>query len=356
MTVRHLSAPPRLPLVLARGALTSPGKRGPYDRARLPGERLVLPRAHTDASRVRTYAHVCGFDQPGRNTGLLPPTYPHVLGFPQAMKLMAAPAFPFPLLGLIHTGIELTQHRALRADDRPEIAVHAEELAPHRRGSTFDVVTEARLGGALVWHSRSTYLCRHRTGTADGTDAAEGPAGADDHTHAAGEREPLQESAPLPVRDRWDLPSGLGRRYGAVSGDRNPIHLHPLTAKLFGLPRHIAHGMWTFARALAATGAAADGEQISARARFRAPVPLPSTIAFGVAEEEHGAAPPTSPPVSPPASPQAPGRAPCHVTRFELRGTGEGDDGNDVQRLHLTGEVSSAPPSSSAPDRSSRSS
>lgn len=365
MTVRHLSAPPRLPLVLARGALTSPGKRGPYDRARMPGEQLVLPRARTHAARVRTYSRVCGFEQPGREAGLLPPTYPHVLGFPLAMELMAAAAFPFPLLGLVHTGIELTQHRALRADDadeQPEMAVRAEGLAPHRRGSTFEVVTEARLSGQLVWHSRSTYLCRHRTRTADGTDAGDaardtdgtdstegagGTRATDNPARAAGGREPAREPAPLPVHDLWDLPSGLGRRYGAVSGDRNPIHLHPLTAKLFGFPRHIAHGMWTFARALAATEAAAGGEQISARAQFRAPVPLPSTVAFGLAED-HGAARPGTAP--------APGGAPRHVTRFELRGAGRGVDGNEGQRLHLTGEVSSGPPSPSAPDRSSRSS
>ena len=48
------------------------------------------------------------------------------------------------------------------------------------------------------------------------------------------------------------FPSDLGRRYGSVSGDLNPIHLSDPTAKLFGFPRAIAHGMWTKARCLAA--------------------------------------------------------------------------------------------------------
>ena len=51
---------------------------------------------------------------------------------------------------------------------------------------------------------------------------------------------------------RWHLPDDLGRRYASVSGDRNPIHMHALTAKAFGFPRAIAHGMWTKARCLAA--------------------------------------------------------------------------------------------------------
>ncbi len=50
----------------------------------------------------------------------------------------------------------------------------------------------------------------------------------------------------------WKLAGDLGRRYGAVSGDRNPIHLYPLTAKAFGFPTNIAHGMWTLARSLSA--------------------------------------------------------------------------------------------------------
>src|SRR6266487_1403229 len=46
----------------------------------------------------------------------------------------------------------------------------------------------------------------------------------------------------------WELPADLGRRYAAVSGDRNPIHLYRLTAWLFGFRRPIAHGMWAAAR------------------------------------------------------------------------------------------------------------
>ncbi|MGH3313230.1 MAG: MaoC family dehydratase [Streptomyces sp.] len=303
MTVHHLSAPPRLPVVLARGALASLTKRGPYEGARLPDERLVLAGSRVDAGKLRAYAHVCGF--PATDAGRpppLPPSYPHVLGFPLAMRLMADRDFPFPLLGLVHTGVELTQHRALWAEDRPEISVRAEGPAPHRRGSVFQVVTEARLNGQLVWHSRSTYLCRH-----GGGDAGAGP------TPAADAPPP----APLPVRAHWDLPSGLGRRYAAASGDRNPIHLHPLAAKLFGFPRHIAHGMWSFARCLAET--VPGGEQVTARAEFKAPVLLPSTVAFG-------------------ADRLTPPNAPSRVHRFELRG------GTDPDRLHLTGEVTSERP------------
>jgi hypothetical protein len=292
MEETYLDGPPALARVLARGAAGSLRKRPPAHGARLPRHRLVLPGAAVDDGRLARYAEVCGF--PG--TDPLPVTYPHVLGFPLAMRLMAARDFPLPLLGLVHTGIEIVQQQALRPGDRPEIRVHAEGAAPHRRGTVFAVVTQARLAGREVWRSRSNYLCRHRTG---------GPAPAPETG--------TQQRAPLPVIASWDLPGDLGRRYAAASGDRNPIHLHPLTARLFGFPRAIAHGMWTFARCLADVPAG-DGP-FTAEAEFRAPVLLPGTVALGRDGEA-----------------------------FELRG------GRDGRRLHLTGRAapSACPPSSAA--------
>jgi acyl dehydratase len=83
-----------------------------------------------------------------------------------------------------------------------------------------------------------------------------------------------------PVTARWRVPGDLGRRYAAVSGDRNPIHLHGLTAKAFGFPRAIVHGMWTKARCLAALRLP-DAFDVSVR--FKKPVLLPSTVTFGEA-------------------------------------------------------------------------
>jgi len=64
-----------------------------------------------------------------------------------------------------------------------------------------------------------------------------------------------------------------------VSGDRNPIHLHALTAKLFGFPAAIAHGMWTKAHALASfEGRLPDAFTVDVR--FKQPVLLPGKAAF----------------------------------------------------------------------------
>lgn len=240
-------------LTLGRGVVTGLGKR-PSPGADLPPERLTMTAGRIDPARVAAYARVCGFPPDGR---VLPLTYPHILGFPLAARLMAARAFPLPLLGLIHTSVTIRGSGPIGAADRPELAVHAAELRPHRRGTEVTMVTGARVDGELVWEDRSTYLARHRVpGPAEPSPAA--PEGGD-----------------LPVVARWSLGAGLGRRHARVSGDYNPIHLHPLTARPLGFRRPIVHGMWTVARCAAehpgATGITAD---------FRHPLPLPSTVEY----------------------------------------------------------------------------
>ncbi|GGU11661.1 MaoC family dehydratase [Streptomyces coeruleorubidus] len=271
-----LTGPPSLAPLLARGALLSPFKR-PAPDAEFPRTRLVLPALRVDLARLAAYERVCGFPT---GDDALPPTYPHVLGFPLAMRLMSARDFPLPLLGLVHTSITITRHRAMPATGAYELTVHVEGLAPHRRGTEATVVTEVREGGDVVWESRSTYLARHRTRRPVGTP-----------------REEVRK--PLPAVTEWRLAEDVGRRYAAASGDRNPIHLHPLTARLFGFPRAIAHGMWTVARCLAAHG---TPDSCHVRARFRAPVLLPGTVTYAAQDG-----------------------------RFELRGRED--------RLHLTGDL-----------------
>jgi acyl dehydratase len=100
-------------------------------------------------------------------------------------------------------------------------------------------------------------------------------------TWEAGEERP----DPLPRGAVWRLPGDLGRRYAGVSGDRNPIHMHALSAKLFGFPRAIAHGMWTQARCLAALEQRLpDG--FSVAVEFRKPILLPGEVAFAEAEQD----------------------------------------------------------------------
>ncbi|MEV5204232.1 MaoC/PaaZ C-terminal domain-containing protein [Streptomyces sp. NPDC053720] len=313
---------PNLNVSLARAAVTSPFKRAGRPGADLPADRIVLPAAPIAAAPLSSYRRICGFAK----SDTLPLTYPHVLGFPLAMRLMTARRFPLPVVGLVHTWIEINRHRPLRPTDLLELTVYADELAPHRRGTEVTMVTEARLAGELVWESRSGYLSRHPTVTTtpaapatavrDTTDATQDTTATtarDTTATATGTTPATRDTTPLPelpALAQWQLPGDLGRRYGAASGDRNPIHLYPLTARLFGFPRAIAHGMWTVARCLAETP---DQHEVhGVRADFRAPVLLPATVTYA-----------------------------ADATGFQLRSTG---------RLHLTGRILHAPGPAAARD------
>jgi acyl dehydratase len=72
-----------------------------------------------------------------------------------------------------------------------------------------------------------------------------------------------------------------------VSGDRNPIHLHGLSARLFGQPRPIAHGMWLQARCLAVLEGRVP-EACRTEVRFKLPVPLGAKVAFTATPEAGG--------------------------------------------------------------------
>jgi acyl dehydratase len=83
---------------------------------------------------------------------------------------------------------------------------------------------------------------------------------------------------------QWRLPADLGRRYAAVSGDYNPIHLYRITARAFGFPRPIAHGMWSLARCLAELEGRLPA-RCTVTASFGKPILLPAKVAFAIASE-----------------------------------------------------------------------
>jgi acyl dehydratase len=241
---------------IAAGAALEPLRHRP---GTVPETQLWRSGVEIDRARLAAYDRVCGF----RLSDTLPPTYPHVLAFPLAVELMASRDFPFGVLGLVHVGNRIEQLRPLSAGDPLDLLVWAENLAGHPRGRTVDVVAEGSLDGEPVWRDRSTYLHRERGPSKDSRERKEAP-------------------EPDAV---WEVPGDVGRRYASVSGDRNPIHLHPLSARLLGQPGAIAHGMWSKARCLAAL----DGrlpEAFAVEVAFKTPVRLPAKVAFASWSED----------------------------------------------------------------------
>jgi acyl dehydratase len=224
---------------------------------------LVLAGVKADPADVAAYAKVCGFTL--RDS--LPPTYPHMLAFPLHMAVMSDGSFPFGAVGLVHVENSITQKRPIGIDEEMTIRVSPTKLQPHPKGKTFSLETEVFVDGETVWSSTSTML---RRGSSNGD---------------APKQEKGFESLPAeaPASAEWKLPGDLGRRYAGVSGDRNPIHMHSLTAKPLGFPGAIAHGMWTKAQALAQLGSRLP-DAFEAEVRFRKPILLPARVEFASQE------------------------------------------------------------------------
>jgi len=296
---RHLSGPPntlglslRAALPLVPGASRLPfvaggGRQVPDVKLELDGERL-------DHARLTAYERVCEFPQQRAET--LPVTAPHLLAFPLHMALMTDGAFPFGAVGLVHLRNRIQAKRPIGVGEPLDIAVNATPISAHPRGLTFTIVTTAASRGEVVWEERSTMLHRDESRASSHRNGAGSGGG-----QRATAREPTETA-------RWQLAEDLGRRYGSVSGDRNPIHMHALSARLFGFPRAIAHGMWTKARCLAELEPSLP-DAYSVEVTFRKPILLPGEVAFATAVAD--------------------GR-----TEFEVRSV------KDREKVHLEGTVS----------------
>lgn len=186
----------------------------------------------------------------------------HITAFGLSTAMMAERGFPLPLLGMVHL-----QHKVWHMSDVPiaqplRVTTWAQNLAPHHAGTTveiwaqiFDPATDK-----LLWQSMALYLSR----------SVKLP-GAEQPLRPA--REPFQPPA---VTGQWNLPKDIGRRYGDVSGDRNPIHLSNITAKALGMPGAIAHGMYAAGRMLARRETPAP---FTWAIEFASPMRLPAKVA-----------------------------------------------------------------------------
>jgi acyl dehydratase len=253
----------------------------------LPALELAADGVLIERERLAAYNAICGFAQ----TGEVPATYLHILAFPLQMALMADGRFPFSPVGLVHIENEITSHRALEPEVRVALRVRAGALAAHPRGRSFALDAQAYAEGELIWSERSLMLKVGARAGAERTapaqveksareDARESADAARDSAAEAREDAEGPSGAQGPLAEQeWECPADLGRRYGAISGDRNPIHMHPLAARIFGFRSAIAHGMWSKARALAALSGELP-ERYRVQVSFRRPILLPARVCF----------------------------------------------------------------------------
>lgn len=263
--VETLPALPGLGSLYVRGAAGSVTARlpGRTTTTELPAVAHRVERLRVDAAHLTAYQHLLG----ETGSDVLPSGFCHVLAFPVATAVMVRPDFPLPLLGMVHVANAASLLRPIHLSDTLDVTAWTQDLRAHRRGTQLDVCAEIAVDGEVAWRGVSTYLAKgvHLVGGpgSEASDAEASDAGT--------------SSGAVGASVVWRLGADVGRAYGAISGDRNPIHMSALSAKAFGFPRAIAHGMYTASRALADVGAR-RGPTYDWTVDFAKPVLLPGRV------------------------------------------------------------------------------
>lgn len=290
---QQFSAPPSLwglyPRLIAvrKPALVPEGRTVPRLEARLSQVRV-------DARHLRRYRELCGagpVDDPG---GALPIAYPHLLASALHLVILGSERFPVAALGLVHVANRIEQFAPLDAAGGGELVCWLQGHDATARGHEFELHTEWRRDGVTLWRECCRFLARRRVqrgeAAASSADVATArPAGPEEGVARATSTDSRAAPAGEGAQDEGQFeavplhaPAGLGRRYGTLAGDVNPIHIADLTARAFGFRRAIAHGMWTLARCAAELEPrlpAASGPRVL-DVQFRAPVFLPASLAL----------------------------------------------------------------------------
>jgi len=238
-------------------------------RALAPIE-VSQPGTRIDSVRLAQFRDVCG----NPNHGLsVPPAYPECLFLGPMAEAVLSDAFPFSPFGLIHIRQQTVLLHPIDPGATLDLSCRLVEIRETDRGFEVDFGLGAVVAGAQAWSGTTTLLTRNNQAR-----SGSGRKG-DKSTPWIPEEEPFKS---LLVR----VPEDTGRRYARASGDWNPHHLYAVTARLLGYRRAIAHGMWTFARTLAAIEAEQDFSlPIEVDASFKRPIFLPGEIEIRLLDE-----------------------------------------------------------------------
>lgn len=230
----------------------------------LPEVDYIVDALNIDVAHLQKYTEICGF----KHDGTVPATYFSVLAQSLQMHMMTQENFPFALLGLVHIRNTVKQYRVLKCNETYRLSCQFGELTAHDKGVQFDFIITAKVADDVVFEGLTTYLHRQKSTTTL-------------------KKNPVPEKkspAPYLLTESWTLSENLGRRYAAISGDFNLIHLHKFTAKAFGFKHAIAHGLWTKARSLAGLSPLPDAYE--ADVQFKLPIYIPSAVELKSAQQE----------------------------------------------------------------------
>lgn len=209
----------------------------------------------------------------------LHPCYLQVLSLPMQLACLSHPRSPFPVLGLVHRKNVIRMKAAMSLGDAVTLNVGFKRVIAHKLGWDVIMYTQAIQNGQCCYEAEATYLVRIRAPHVDRQPTKSNQESIRNEKDGA-----LSHSKPVVT---ITANADIGRKYAKVSGDGNPIHLYGITAKLFGFPRAIAHGMWSLATSVSYVYKPQTNEHVTISCRFKTPFFLPGEALLRRDEQAH---------------------------------------------------------------------
>lgn len=244
---------PNYPLSLARAL--APWKRAATAHTVLPRVSARITGWQAEPQQRASYRDLVG------SAAIMPLAFPQVPLMALHIDLLSQWSFPIRAMGLVHLGTVVEVVGDLPPDAPWDLRAWVSGERHVRSGLEFDLCGEVSVAGETRWRSTAVHISRSTS--ASGAEASGVP-----DLDSAGEW-----STETEIRAE----QGIGRAFGRLTGDVNPIHLHPLAARVFGFSAAIAHGWWTTGRIAASLGVDESRTGRRLAVAFRRPVYLPST-------------------------------------------------------------------------------
>lgn len=191
---------------------------------------------------------------------ILPIFYLQVLAFKLHLKLLNHKHLPFKVTGAIHKENSVTYHKPIYKNDPINFQVSIDKFVKTNTSTQCTILTEAYVSGEIKWQARSTYY--HRNSKSEER-----------------KKEPhLNTQRNVILQKTLKLSENLGRKFALISGDINPIHMHPMIAKLFGFQSTIIHGMYMSAKTLSPFNIDKSSLPVTVNNTFIKPIELPTRV------------------------------------------------------------------------------
>ncbi|GHF02816.1 MaoC/PaaZ C-terminal domain-containing protein [Thalassotalea profundi] len=156
----------------------------------------------------------------------LPVSYMFIQGFRCIGQLLVSSKIPSKLMGMIHL---TSNYKVVKAHDwlKPvDIEVRINSCVDSEKGLIYSLSTYFYQLGQLTLVNENEFLDKRTN-------------------YQSSKNNKVALTAPdIKTIDKSHYSQQLARQYAKVSGDYNPIHIHPLLAKVFGLKSSVMHGMY----------------------------------------------------------------------------------------------------------------